>query len=70
MNNQAELPDPTDRQVIILAGEFAGEEGYCLGRSEDDRWAVTPHSSNRVLNLRFDSEFAIILNPSQPPGRN
>ena len=23
------LPDPTDKSVIILKGEFAGQEGYC-----------------------------------------
>lgn len=64
--------DPSGRTVIILAGEFAGEEGTCLGRSpgEKDRWAVSPNSSDQIVNLLFEKEFGVILNSGQEPGKN
>ena len=65
------LPDPTNKSVIILRGEFAGQEGYCLGPSgEAGKYAVTPNSSNGILNLRFDEEFGILINKDQRPGKN
>jgi len=64
--------DPTGQSVIILAGDFAGEEGVCLGRAPDtkDLWAVSPNSSERIVNLRFDEEFGVLLNRGQQPGKN
>ena len=65
------LPDPSEKSVIILKGEFAGQEGYCLGPSgQEGVFAVTPNTSTRILNLRFDEEFGILINKSQTPGRN
>jgi hypothetical protein len=58
-----QLPDPINKDVIILAGEFTGQEGYCLGLSDQAGiFAVTPFASNRILNLRFDEEFGILTN--------
>ena len=52
-------------------GEFAGQEGYCLGPSgQEGVFAVTPTTSNRILNLRFDEEFGILVNKGQKSGRN
>lgn len=64
--------DPSGHTVIILAGEFAGEEGVCLGRAtgEKELWAVSPNTSDRIVNLRFDGEFGVLLNPSQKHGKN
>jgi hypothetical protein len=31
-------------------------------------WAVSPDSSDRILNLKFDEEFGILLNKGQAPG--
>jgi len=64
--------DPSGHNVIILAGEFAGEEGVCLGRAPDaaDLWAVSPHSSSRIVNLKFDEEFGVLINRGQEPGKN
>lgn len=64
--------DPGGLTVIILSGEFAGEEGTCLGPVPDqpDLWAVSPLSSDRILNLRFEEGFGVVLNPDQEPGRN
>ena len=65
-------PDPTGMTVIITCGEFAGEEGVCLGRATGAAglWAVSAHSSNRIVNLRFDEEFGVLLIPGQSPGGN
>jgi hypothetical protein len=69
--SKGELPDPTGKTVIIIAGEFAGEEGFCLGPVETKGlYAVTPTSSNRILRLRFDEDFGILLNPGQTAGKN
>jgi hypothetical protein len=58
--------------VLITGGEFAGEEGVCLGRATgtQDLWSVSAHSSNLIVNLRFGEEFGVLLNPGQSPGRN
>lgn len=64
--------DPSGKPVLITCGEFAGEEGVCLGRAPDthDRWAVSPNSSHRIVNLRFSDEFGVLLNSKQPSERN
>jgi len=65
------LPDPTEKHVIILTGEFAGQEGFCLGPAGGNGlFAVTPNSSPRVLRLRFDEDFGILINPKQKIGSN
>lgn len=66
-----DLPNPTGKTVIIIAGEFAGQEGFCLGPAGEERlFAVTPTASNQILRLRFDEEFGILINSGQEPGRN
>lgn len=64
--------DPSGKSVIITAGEFAGNEGVCLGSVTVAKslWAVSPHHSDRVVNLKFDEEFGVLLNPGAAPGRN
>jgi len=58
--------------VLITAGEFAGEEGVCLGAAPDGsgQWAVSPASSDRIVNLEFEAGFGVLLNRGQPPGKN
>jgi hypothetical protein len=65
-------PNLSGKTVLIIGGEFAGEEGVCLGPASDakDLWAVSPHSSNRVINLKFSEEFGVLINPGQSSGRN
>lgn len=62
--------DLTGLTVLITGGEFAGHEGVCLGRAPDatDLWAISPHSSERIVNLRFEADFGVIINPGQKPG--
>lgn len=59
------LPNPTSRQVVILAGKFAGHEGFCLGPAHDGLWAVTPDGSTAILALKFDSEFGVLINSAK-----
>lgn len=65
-------PDPTGKSVLILAGEFAGEEGVCLGpaTTAEKLWAVSPDASARIVNLRFAEEFGVLINRAQKLGRN
>ncbi|MCC6352477.1 MAG: hypothetical protein IT577_01250 [Verrucomicrobiae bacterium] len=63
--------NPTGMSVIILAGEFAGREGVCLGKGpEPDTWAVSPDDSEQIVYLKFETEFGILINKGQKPGRN
>lgn len=64
-------PDLSGKTVLITGGEFAGEEGVCLGLAQDNRlWAVSPNSSSRIVNLKFEKEFGVVLNPGQKAGIN
>jgi hypothetical protein len=55
-------------RVLILAGAHAGEEGICLGRAADGRrWAVSPDSSDAILDLVFADDFALLLDLSPNP---
>lgn len=65
-----DLPNPTNKPVIILTGEFAGNEGVCLGQNGDGLWAVSPNASDRIIMLRFDDDFGILINKGQLPGVN
>lgn len=52
-------------RVLILTGAYQSEEGICLGKvARDNCWAVSPDCSTAVLQLRFKSEFALLLNSS------
>ena len=68
----SQLPDPSGKTVLITGGEFTGEEGVCLGRAADGTglWAVSPATSNHIVNLKFDAEFGVLVNCGQEPGRN
>jgi len=52
-------------RILILAGEFEGQEGVCLGTGADPgTWAVSPDVSATILNLKFEKEFALLLDLS------
>src|SRR5438105_2238270 len=54
--------DLTGCRVIILVGDFAGQEGICVGRSNDDlRWAISPDSDDQILQLQFEKEFGLLI---------
>ncbi|MBI2516580.1 MAG: hypothetical protein HYV95_06650 [Opitutae bacterium] len=58
-------------RVLILTGVHQGEEGVCLGKvTQRNFWAVSPDSSNDVLELTFEREFALLQDLSANPLRN
>jgi hypothetical protein len=62
---------PEGYRVLILAGRHVGEEGICLGKVNGrERWAVSPDISNEILELQFESEFALLLNLATDATRN
>ena len=63
------LPNPSHKPVIILTGQFAGEEGVCLGPAPAGRvgWAVSPSTSNKILYLKIEVDFGILVNRRQAP---
>lgn len=65
-------PDYAGSRILILAGEFHGNEGVCLGRGSADpaKWAVSPDNSNAILELVFEKEFALLINLSGDLSRN
>ncbi len=57
-------------RVLILSGRFKGEEGICLGKDANDRWAVSPDGSHEILSLTRDREFGLLIDLSADPRRN
>jgi hypothetical protein len=57
-------------RVLILSGKFKGEEGVCLSKGANSRWAVSPDRSDEILSLAFESEFALLVDLSGDPRRN
>ena len=57
-------------RVLILRGQFKGDEGICLGGETTGLWAVSPDRSDEILSLALDSEFALLVDLSADPLRN
>ena len=57
-------------RVLILSGRFKGEEGICLSKGMNGRSAVSPDSSDEILSLIADTEFALLVDLSEDPRRN
>jgi hypothetical protein len=57
-------------RVLILTGQFKGEEGICLGQERNGRWVVSPDGSDEIASLIFDREFALLIDLSMDPIRN
>jgi len=58
-------------RVLILTGEYKGEQGVCLG--EADRaglWAISPDTSDEVLSLIFEKDFGLLVDLSTNPELN
>ena len=60
----------SDAKVLILSGDYKGQEGICLGRSVSRLWAVSPESSDQILNLAFERDFVLLVDLSSQPDRN
>ena len=58
--------DLTGRRVVILRGPYAGEEGFCLGRTaKGSRWAISPDASAEILQLAFVRGFRLLSNRAE-----
>jgi hypothetical protein len=57
-------------RVLILSGRFKGEEGICLGKDRNDRWAVSTDRSAEILSLLRDRDFGLLIDLSADPLRN
>jgi hypothetical protein len=57
-------------RVLILSGEFKGDEGICLGEDRKGRCAVSPDGSDEILSLAPDSEFGLLIDLSSDPLRS
>ena len=70
----------TDRQrgaelqgvrVLILTGQFRGQEGVCLEEeTPEGRWAVSPDGSDQILSLAFERDFGLLIDLSRDPQLN
>lgn len=58
-------------RVLILTGQFKGQEGVCLGKgSADNLWAVSPDCTDEILSLVFEKDFGLLVDLSSDPTRN
>ena len=58
-------------RVLILTGQYKGEQGVCLGESgEKGLWAISPDTSDEVLSLAFEKDFGLLLDLSGNPNFN
>ena len=58
-------------RVLILTGQYKGEQGVCLGKSEEkELWMISPDTSDEVLSLAFEKDFGLLLDLSGNPKLN
>lgn len=57
-------------RVRILAGNFRGGWGVCLGTAAHGLWAVSPDGSDEILSLAFEKDFGLLMDLSANPGLN
>ena len=71
MNRTKCQSDLTGCRVLILTGQYGGQEGICVGKSADGkRWAISPDGSDEVLQLKFEKEFGLLVDLSLNPTNN
>jgi hypothetical protein len=58
-------------RVLILTGNFQGQEGVCLGKAVTrGLWAVSPDGSDEILCLIFEKDFGRLMDLSGNPRLN
>ena len=58
-------------RVLILTGDFKGQQGVCLGEAAArGRWAVSPDGSDEILSLALEQDFGLLVDLSSDPTRN
>ncbi len=56
--------------VIITRGGYRGCEGTCLGKMSKTSWAVSPDSTDEIIELKLEKDFSLLLDLSSDPTRN
>jgi hypothetical protein len=52
-------------RVVILTGDFQGQQGVCLGEAtRGGLWAISPDGSNKILSLAFAKDFGLLMDLS------
>ena len=63
--------DLSGSRVLILAGDYARQEGVCVGQSAiGGHWAISPDGSDEIVQLLFEKEFGLLLDLSSKPSCN
>ena len=57
-------------RVLIVSGDFQGQQGVCLGEAADGLWAISPDESDELLSLAFEKDFGLLLDLSANPKVN
>jgi hypothetical protein len=58
-------------RVVILTGDFQGQEGVCLGEAaRGGLWAISPDNSDEILSLAFEKDFGLLMDLSGNPQLN
>jgi len=58
-------------RVLITSGSHAGQEGVCLGYTNDHlAWAVSPDGVDDILKLQFEKDFSLLVDLSVDPELN
>ena len=57
-------------RVLILSGQFKGEEGICLSKETNRRWAISPDRSDEIVSLALERDFSLLVDLSADPLRN
>jgi hypothetical protein len=59
-------------RVLILTGDFQGQQGVCLGKAARSAglWAISPNDSDKILSLAFETDFGLVMDSSANPRFN
>ena len=62
-------PDISGAAIVIRVGKLSGQKGVCLGPvpQAKDLWAVSPDTSELILNLQLGHGFTLIRDPNTDP---
>jgi hypothetical protein len=72
MANRVKTEKMQGARVLILTGEFQGQEGVCLGKAAQGAglWAISPDNSDKILSLGFERDFGLLIDLSANPQLN
>jgi hypothetical protein len=60
-------PNLSGTRVLILVEPHMGQEGVCLGPTDEGSWFVSPDSTNEILRLEFERDFGLLVKQQPRP---